>query len=103
MSECVGRSTAKLGRHVTLGTPGEVGQCDSRNTETHPVERSMQCLHLVERQCLSQSRRVAFPASQAVMSVGGGTGFLGRMFVLGVDKLKLDENRRKGSLYTTEK
>ena len=28
-----GRSTAKLGRHVTLGTLGEVGQCDSRNKD----------------------------------------------------------------------
>ena len=33
----------------------------------------------------------------------GGAGFLGRMFVIGVDKLKLLENRRKGSLYTTDK
>ena len=42
MTERVDRSTAKRVTHVTLGTPGEVGQCYSRNNETHPVEKSIQ-------------------------------------------------------------
>ena len=56
------RSTAKRGTHFTLGTPREVGQCYSKNNENHPVEKTMQWLHLVERPCLSQTRCVAFPA-----------------------------------------
>ena len=63
------RSTAKLGTHVTLGTPGEVGQCDSRNNDRDP---SCGKEHALVPSCgaavLYITRCLAFPASQVLLS-----------------------------------
>ena len=98
----MGRSTAKLGRHVTLGTPGEVGRCDSRNNDRDPS--------CGKEHAVAPSSGAAVFVSDTLSDISSFLGgaewaavFVGRKFVLGVDKLKLIENRRKGCLYTSDK